>query len=134
MTLTFVEIISFTESVRDYFTNDIEFALFQEFLLKNPERGDLIPGGGGLRKTRWRDLRRGKGARGGLRIIYLYLPDVHRILLLDVYDKDEATDLSNTEKRILAQLAQSYREDVARTLKSKGNVSWKPNDPNSLND
>lgn len=30
----------------------------------------------------WPDLRRGKGKRGGLRIIYLYLPESQRIVFI----------------------------------------------------
>lgn len=37
--------------------------------MKNPETGKVIPETGGLRKVRWGDFRRGKGKRGGLRII-----------------------------------------------------------------
>jgi hypothetical protein len=54
MKLTFVEALDFTEVVYDYFGSDAEFATFQETLLANPERGNLILGCGGLRKTRWR--------------------------------------------------------------------------------
>jgi hypothetical protein len=36
----------------------------------NPEAGALIRGTGGLRKLRFADERRGKGKRGGLRVIY----------------------------------------------------------------
>ncbi len=39
-------------------------------LLKNPEAGDVIEGTGGLRKIRYADEKRGKGKRGGLRVIY----------------------------------------------------------------
>ena len=38
--------------------------------MKAPEAGDLIPDAGGLRKLRYADVRRGKGKRGGLRVIY----------------------------------------------------------------
>ena len=59
---------------------------------------------------RWRDPRRGKGKRGGLRIIYLYVPDVHMVGILDVYDKDETEDLSKGERRVLAETAERVRE------------------------
>lgn len=42
---------------------------FQNLLMLQPEDGDLIPGRGGLRKLRFADARRGKGKRGGLRVI-----------------------------------------------------------------
>ncbi|MEM5387217.1 hypothetical protein VSR68_26975 [Paraburkholderia phymatum] len=40
--------------------------------MPNPEAGDAIKGAGGLRKVRFGDARRGKGKRGGLRVIYYY--------------------------------------------------------------
>ena len=120
MKLSFVEALDFTEVVYEYFGSDDQFAAFQESLLANPERGDVMPGCGGLRKTRWRDTRRGKGARGGLRVIYLHVPDVQRVLLLDVYDKEEADDLTPVEKRLLASLAQAYREETRQVQKRKG--------------
>ena len=115
MKLSFVEALDFTAVVYEYFGSDTAFAAFQEALLANPERGDVMQGCGGLRKMRWRDTRRGKGTRGGLRIIYLYVPDADRVLLLDVYDKDETDDLTHQEKRQLASLAQSYRKEVRRS-------------------
>lgn len=120
MKLSFVEAQDFTKAVYEYFGNDTEFATFQDALLANPERGDVIPGCGGLRKTRWRDTRRRKGARGGLRIIYLHIPDASRIFLVDVYDKDETDDLTPDEKRFLASLAQTYREEARHNQKQKG--------------
>jgi len=114
MRLSFVESPEFTEAVYNYFADDAEFARFQEALLADPERSDIMPGCGGIRKTRWRDRRRGKGGRGGLRIIYLFVPAARRILLLDVYDKDEQDDLSQAEKRQLASLARAYKEEAAR--------------------
>lgn len=83
-------------------------------MIANPERGDMMSGCGGLRKTRWRDTRRGKGSRGGLRIIYVYVPSVRRVLLVDVYDKGEADDLSPGEKRLLASMARAYDEETRR--------------------
>ena len=66
-------------------------------------------GCGGLRKMRWLDPRRGKGKRGGLRVIYLYLPDSQRMIFLDVYDKDEADDLTPEERKEFAATAQEIR-------------------------
>lgn len=60
-----------------------------------------MPGTGGFRKMRWADVRRGKGRKGGLRIIYYHFPSDDQIWLMTLYDKDEATDLTPAEKRIL---------------------------------
>ena len=57
----------FTKQVKELLPDE-EYRKLQEALLMRPEAGNLIPGGGGLRKIRWRI--RSKGKRGGLRIIY----------------------------------------------------------------
>ena len=74
-----------------------------------------MPGTGGFRKLRWRDPRRGKGKRGGLRVIYYYRTADRQILLFTVYDKDELADLGADGKRafkkaIRAELAASRRK------------------------
>ena len=50
---------------------------------------------------RWANARRGKGRRGGLRIIYYHFKSDHQIWLMTVFDKDEASDLSPKEKKAL---------------------------------
>ena len=120
MKFTFDETLYFTHVVYHYFTSDAEYGAFQNALMSNPERGDVMPGCGGLRKIRWRDPRRGKGTRGGLRIIYLHVPDYQRFLLLNVYDKNEADDLTREEKRVLAEMAQEYRDELHHSVERKG--------------
>jgi hypothetical protein len=71
-----------------------------------------MPGCGGLRKIRWPDQRRGKGRRGGLRIIYLLIPEVRVIVLVDVYDKGESEDLSANQERELTRLAKAIKDEL----------------------
>lgn len=75
--------------------------------MDNPELGDVMPGTGGFRKLRWQDSRRGKGKRGGLRIIYYYLTADHQVWFFTLYDKDEADDLTAEEKKLLKQAIQN---------------------------
>ena len=81
--------------------SDDEYRAVQEELGTSPELGDLMPGTGGFRKMRWADARRGKGRRGGLRIIYYHFKSDHQIWLMTVFDKDEASDLNPKEKKAL---------------------------------
>ena len=60
-----------------------------------------MPGTGGFRKVRWADPKRGKGRRGGLRVIYYYFSGEQQIWLMTLYDKDEAPDLTPKEKQAL---------------------------------
>ena len=39
-------------------------------------------------------------------MIYIHIPDVRVLFMLDVYDKDEADDLTTGEKRELRSLAE----------------------------
>ncbi|MCX7977889.1 MAG: hypothetical protein N2578_02685 [Bdellovibrionaceae bacterium] len=43
-------------------------------ILDNPEIGDVVPGTSGVRKFRMADESRGKGKRGGIRVLFLDLP------------------------------------------------------------
>ena len=98
--MEFFEAPAFTRYLDQYLTDD-ELAAVQWLLMANPEAGDVMPGTGGFRKLRWRDQRRGKGRRGGMRVIYYHLTSDFQIWLAAVYDKDEAVDLSPKDKRSL---------------------------------
>ena len=72
------------------------------YLIDHPDAGDVIPGAGGARKLRW--AAKGKGKRGGARIIYLYVVIAARIYLLRCYAKNVRTDLTADEKKELRQI------------------------------
>jgi hypothetical protein len=55
------------------------------------------------------DPSRGKGKRGGLRVIYLDLPDREITYLLYLYTKDEAEDLTSGEKKLFKALVNSIK-------------------------
>lgn len=78
--------------------NDDEYKELQSLLTENPKAGDVIKNTGGLRKLWFEDKRRGKGKRGGLRVIFYFQPTALEFLLFSINDKDEATDLSSDEK------------------------------------
>jgi hypothetical protein len=84
--------------------------VIQEDLLKNPARGDLVQGLGGIRKARVANPGRGKGKRGGYRYLFLYLENRSHIHLLYLLDKDEQADLSNDERKALRSLVRQIRE------------------------
>ena len=95
------------EKLRAKYFDDEEYRALQTFLLERPLSGDVIPGTGGLRKLRW--SAGGKGKRGGLRMIYLYLAGKDHLHLLTVYAKNEASDLSPNEKKILKRIVEELK-------------------------
>ena len=70
-------------------------------MLKAPEGGAVITGTGGLRKVRHGDAKRGKGKRGGLRVIYFWWVSRRQFWLFTLYDKDEMDDLSPKDRAAL---------------------------------
>lgn len=98
--MEFIEAPVFSRYLREYL-DDEGYRELQNHLAREPNLGDVMPGTGGFRKVRWADKRRGKGRRGGLRVVYYHFPAEHQIWLLSVYGKDEAADLTATEKKTL---------------------------------
>ena len=102
--ITFVEDEQFTKAADRLLRGDELFALMQK-LAAEPEAGDMIPQSGGCRKLRF--AARGKGSRGGARVIYFYRSSAGQILLLEIYAKNEKTNLSPNELKVLKQKAKS---------------------------
>ena len=101
--LEFRETAIFTRDVISLLTDE-EYAELQGVLIVQPDAGDVIPGTGGLRKLRWSQKRRGKGKRGGVRVIYYWYVSGSLIYMLLAYSKDDQDDLTTAEKRLLARL------------------------------
>lgn len=99
--MLFVETPVFTRELQDLMSDD-DYRALQSALLLRPEAGDLIPGGGGLRKVRWGLP--GTGKRGGLRLIYYWQKAEDRIYLLLVYRKTRQEDLTPQQLRLLRKL------------------------------
>jgi len=71
-----------------------------------PDLGNVIPSTGGLRKVRWSHAGRGKGKRGGTRVIYYWHQPGEAVYLLVAYSKDQRDDLSARQKKVLRQLVE----------------------------
>jgi hypothetical protein len=98
--MEFIESPAFTRRLSQYL-DDEGYKSLQHELARNPQAGDVMPGTGGFRKMRWADARRGKGRRGGLRIVYYEFARDRQIWLMTLFDKSEASDLSPKEKKAL---------------------------------
>ncbi len=96
MTLTFIEYEGFTRAFAAYFGSDDAYAAFQKHSLEEPARGVVMQG------------------CGGLRLIYLYVPEAHTVAFLDVYDKDDAEDLTQEQRRVLAYAAGQIRDELLK--------------------
>ena len=100
MQYEFIASSLFTKMVYDYLSEE-DFTAFQQFLLEQPEAGDLIKGSGGVRKVRW--ARAGSGKSGGVRVCYYTRTAAGKILLLVIYAKSMQ---ENIPAHILKKIAE----------------------------
>lgn len=101
--MRFVETPIFTERITVEL-DDLSYRRLQLALLLRPEQGLVIKGAGGLRKLRWAGS--GRGKRGGVRIIYYWHSQDEVFYMLYVYPKNEQSDLTPGQVRILRQLVE----------------------------
>ncbi|UAA39314.1 type II toxin-antitoxin system RelE/ParE family toxin [Paraneptunicella aestuarii] len=104
----FIESTLFEKHRKDYLSDE-DFRLLQAQLMYYPEQGDVIQGTGGLRKVRFAG--KDKGKRGGFRIIYYYLSHYRRFYLLTIYAKNEMTDLTAAQKKLLREFMEKWIDE-----------------------
>jgi hypothetical protein len=75
----------------------------------NPTQGVLIKGTGGLRKMRVGIA--GRGKRGGGRVVYWFHSADYPIVLLAMFAKNEASDLTAAERKFLGNVADQLKQD-----------------------
>ena len=105
--MRFVETPVFTAIIRDLLPDD-EYRALQSALLLRPEQGAIIPGSGGIRKLRWSG--RGRGKRGGLRVIYFWFVSEGVVYMLYASAKGVAADLTPAQIKVLRGLVKEEFE------------------------
>ena len=96
--MEFIETPTFTRLLTGVLSDD-EYRELQNELVDDPAKGDLIKGGGSIRKLRHGV--QGRGKSGGGRGIYYWVKDDHLIYLLVIYPKSKKDDLTDKETAIL---------------------------------
>ena len=113
MRLTFIELPLFTSLVTqitdDHFLNQL-----QNDLLKDPEKGDLIPHMQGLRKVRM--ALQGRSRAGGARVIYLYLPQHHAVIFFYIYTKARSDNLTPDQERRLRGAVETIKREYRHEI------------------
>lgn len=109
--ITVVETASFLADAKACMTDDERIEAIN-MIAAHPECGDLISGGGGIRKVRF--ATGGKGKSGGVRIIYYYHNERLPTFLLAVFAKNDQANLTRAETNMLGNaakmLARKYGE------------------------
>jgi mRNA-degrading endonuclease RelE of RelBE toxin-antitoxin system len=103
--MIFIEASIFTRLLPKYLSDD-EYRAFQWHLMAYPDAGDVVRGSGGVRKIRWAE--KGKGKRGGVRIIYYWKKSADEIWLLTTYSKNEKATIKG---HILKKIAEEIENE-----------------------
>lgn len=103
--MIFVETPMFTVMVQELLSDE-EYSEFQQFLIADPQVGDVIKGTGGLRKVRW--AAGGKGKRGGVRVIYYVVDEAGQVRLLLIYKKGIQDDLTAAQRKQLKAIKDGW--------------------------
>ena len=91
--------------------------LVEEELKKAPERWDIIPGTGGLRKMRI--AIKGRGKSGGARVLYVTFLFYEVIVLADVYAKNRQENITEQDKRAYKVLIKAIKQALSEGGKGK---------------
>jgi len=110
MKRTFAETFVFTKSWSDLRLSDVDLQNLQNYILENPDAGDIIQGTGGLTKLRWTLPNKGKS--GGIRVLYVDFIRQEKIILINCYGKSEKDSISDKEKAIYKSIIKSIKEEL----------------------
>lgn len=104
-----IETSVFTRHITELLSDE-EYRQFQTGLAANPAMGSVIRGGGGIRKVRVAVGSKGKS--GGARVIYYWAVRKNVILLLYVFPKNVASNLTAKQAAQLAKIVkEEYRDE-----------------------
>jgi mRNA-degrading endonuclease RelE of RelBE toxin-antitoxin system len=79
------------------------------YVAMHPEAGDVIPETGGLRKLRW--AAKGRGKRGGSRVIYYFHNAEVPLFLMAIFAKNIQRDLSTRQRTALTKQLRALKSD-----------------------
>jgi hypothetical protein len=75
----------------------------------NPQAGDIIAGGGGVRKIRV--PKQGGGKSGGYRVLTYYMTKDEPVFLISVLNKSQQANLSPAQKSEVKTVAKELRDE-----------------------
>lgn len=108
------ELIAVVET--EEFLTDVKGVLSEDehddlilYVALHPEAGDVIPETGGLRKLRW--AAKGRGKRGGSRVIYYFHNADVPLFLMAIFAKNVQTDLSTRQRAALTRQLRALKSD-----------------------
>lgn len=113
----FIETPSFTKRWFALGFTEENLAELQQYLIKNPEAGDVMVGTGGLRKLRF--AFDGKGKSGSARVCYVDFASFSKNYLIQVFSKDEKPNLTDAEKKAIKKVIGILKAEAAKNWRKE---------------
>ena len=113
----FIETPSFTKKWFALGFTDDDLAELQQFLLKNPEAGDIMVGTGGLKKIHF--AFQGRGKSGSSRVCYVDFATFAKTYLIQVFSKEEQSNLTDAEKNAVKKVIGILKIEAARNWRKE---------------
>ncbi len=106
--LTVIENPYFLRKAEKILTEEQRIELI-DFISVNFDKGDVMAGTGGVRKIRFAH-QSGKGKSGASRVVYLVIDEFGYIHLLDIFEKNVKSNLSQGEKNEIKKLVEILKK------------------------
>ena len=91
--------------------NETQRAELVNLIAGDPQCGTIL--GGGVRKVRFAS--HGRGKSGGVRVIYYFYSEAIPVFLLEIFAKNEKSNLSKAETAALVKAAKGIAQVYGRT-------------------
>ena len=92
--------------------DDEDLRELQEQILIDPQKGNVVPGTGGLRKIRFQYHKKGK--RGGIRVLYVDIVVVEKIYLITAYSKGDIENVNEAQKKQISNMVESLKKSALK--------------------
>ena len=112
--VTVIELPDFARDAERIWSED-ERTDFTDYIARCPEAGAVVRGTGGVRKVRW--AAKGKGKRGGARVIYFYYTPESPLYLVAAYAKGEREDITEADRKRYAAMAVEMKSMFRRPVR-----------------
>src|SRR5215471_17740985 len=114
---TVVETPGYLRDAQALDLSDDERAAIVTWIAAHPDAGAVIEGTGGARKIRFAG--KGRGKSGGYRVITFFTGTDIPVFLLNVFAKNEKTNLAAKERRVLKSVLSKIVETYRRGKESR---------------
>lgn len=113
--LDFIELPQFTKRWEKLGLDDEnDLTELQLTIMLAPQKGDVIPGAGGLRKLRFSPSKWPSGTSGATRVLYVYFEEFGICLLCVIYAKNELATISEAVKQFLRETIKETEAELRR--------------------